>query len=329
MNYFLGIVGAICLVLGIVGIFIHAINEDREKADNGDGYHYQDYKQKIPVNTALRIPLIIAGLALIILANSFTIIPTGYTGVKVTFGQIDKVTLPNGFNGHLPIIQSIYMVNNKQQDIVFTDDTISSETSERNEVFFSGITVTYQINPEKSAWIYANVSDYKNGLVSKSLVASAIKTSSKTLTPVDVTNRSILEPIAKKEVQRSLDEKYGENTVIVNKVVIENATFDNDYNAKIAAKQQAQMDYETQQIENKKNVEKAEADATVKKTNAEADAEAKKIAAKAEAEANQTISNSINENILKSKYYEKWDGKLPSTMLNKDSDVIVDVPTAK
>ena len=298
MNLFLGLVGVVFIILGIVTIVM---------------------------KKSFKYLFIVVGLVIVILANSFTIIPTGYTGVKVTFGQIDKTTLPNGFNGHIPVIQSIYTVNNKQQDIVFTEDTISSETSERNEVFFSGITVTYQINPEKSAWIYANVSDYQNGLVSKSLVASAIKTSSKTLTPIDVTNRSILEPKAKEEVQRSLDEKYGENTVL-NKVVIENATFDNDYNQKIAAKQQAQMDYETQQIDNKKNVEKAQADATVKKTNAEADAEAKRIAAKAEADANREINNSINENILKSKYYEKWDGKLPSTILSNDNnaDILIE-----
>lgn len=165
---------------------------------------------------------------LVIFSSSFTIIPTGYTGVKVTFGQVSKETLHNGFNAHIPFIQQIIVVNNKQQDIQFTEEMISSETSERNEVFFSGITITYQINPEKSAWIYANVSDYKNGLVSKPLVASAIKTSSKILTPVDVTNRSILEPIAREEVQKSLDEKYGKNVVIVNKVVIENATFDDE-----------------------------------------------------------------------------------------------------
>lgn len=206
MNVFLTTVGVLLIIGGCVGIVINHI-------------------ERLSINTSLKYPILISGLLLLVLANSFTIIPTGYTGVKVTFGQVDKETLPNGFNGHIPVIQNIYIVNNKQQDIVFTDDTISSETSERNEVYFSGITVTYQINPEKSAWIYANVSDYKTGLVSKSLVASAIKTSSKTLTPIDVTNRSIIEPIAKKEVQKSLDEKYGESTVIVNKVVIENATF--------------------------------------------------------------------------------------------------------
>ncbi|MCR5804464.1 MAG: hypothetical protein K6G47_09370 [Clostridia bacterium] len=273
---------------------------------------------KAPVKHYSAILLIALGIASLIFSMSFTIIPTGYTGVRVTFGQVDKRTLNNGFNFHAPFIQEIVLVNNKQQDIKFNENSISSETSERNTVIFKGITITYQINPEKSAWIYANVTNYEAGLVNESLVASAIKTTSKTLSPVDCTNRSILEPKAKENIQKSIDEKYGTDVVYVNKVVINDATFDAEYDEKIAKKQQAQIDYETQQIENKKNIEKAEADATVTKTNAQAKADALVINAEAEANANKTISDSIDSNVLQNKYYETWDGKLPTTIVGSD-----------
>ena len=272
-----------------------------------------------PANKKGAAILIILGIVSVIFSTSFTIIPTGYTGVRVTFGQVEKKTLNNGFNFHAPFIQEIVLVNNKQQDIKFNDNSISSETSERNTVIFKGITVTYQINPEKSAWIYANVTNYQDGLVSESLVASAIKTSSKTLSPVDCTNRSILEPKAKENIQKSLDEKYGAEVVYVNKVVINDATFDAEYDEKIAKKQQAQIDYETQQIENKKNIEKAEADATVAKTNAQARADARVIEAQAEADANKTISDSIDNNVLQNRYYDTWDGKLPTTIVGDEA----------
>ena len=252
----------------------------------------------------------VAVMLIIVADNSVKIIPTGYTGVRTTFGQISSNVVQSGLNFKIPFIQSINLVNNKQQDVTF-DGTISSETSERNEVFFSGITVTYQINAEKSSWIYANVSNYKNNLVSESLVASALKTSSKTLTPTDVTSRNILEPLVKENIQNSLNEKYGSEVVKINKVVINNATFDEEYNDKIAQKQQAQMAYETQQIENKTAVEKAEADATVKITQAKAEADAKLISANAEAEANRLVEESLTDNILKDKTIEKWNGELP------------------
>ena len=255
----------------------------------------------------------ILGVLVVAFGLSFTIIPTGYTGVLSTFGQISDRTLPNGFNIRIPLAQEISLVNNKQQDIVFVDDQIKSETLERNSVVFSGVTVTYQINPEKSAWIAANVSNYEDNLVNESLVASAIKTSSKTLSPVDVTNRSILEPKAQECVQESLDQKYGEGTIKVNKVVINNAQFDDEYDQKIAQKQQSQMAYETQAIENKKNIEKAEADAKVKQT-----------AAEAEAKANETLEKSLSKNVLASKMLDKWNGELPKAM-GGDGGMIFDL----
>ncbi|MBO4649908.1 MAG: hypothetical protein J5653_01825 [Clostridiales bacterium] len=275
--------------------------------------------KKVPLNKKAVVILAAAGILCVLFSFSFTIIPTGYTGVRVTFGQVEEQTLNNGFNFQIPFVQEIVLVNNKQQDIKFYDNPISSETSERNTVNFQGITVTYQINPQKSAWIFANVTNYEAGLVSESLVASAIKTTSKTLSPNDCTNRSIIEPKAKENIQKSLDEKYGPEVVYVNKVVINDASFDSEYDEKIAKKQQAQIDYETQQIENKKNIEKAEADAAVTKTNAQAKADAKVIEAQAEADANKLISDSIDDNVLRNRYYDKWDGKLPTTIVGSDA----------
>ncbi|MCR4929010.1 MAG: hypothetical protein K5988_03330 [Lachnospiraceae bacterium] len=266
--------------------------------------------KKFKFKVSYIVGIVVAVMLIIVAVNSVKIIPTGFTGVRTTFGQISSTVVQSGLNFKIPFIQSINLVNNKQQDVTF-DGTISSETSERNEVFFSGITVTYQINAEKSSWIYANVSNYKNNLVSESLVASALKTSSKTLTPTDVTSRNILEPLVKENIQNSLNEKYGSEVVKINKVVINNATFDEEYNDKIAQKQQAQMAYETQQIENKTAVEKAEADATVKITEAKAEADAKLISANAEAEANRLVEESLTDNILKDKTIEKWNGELP------------------
>lgn len=266
--------------------------------------------------------ILVAIAVIFVIANSMKIIPTGFTGVRTTFGQISNNVVQSGLNFKIPFVQSITLVNNKQQDVTF-ENTISSETSERNEVFFSGITVTYQINAEKSAWIYANVSNYKNNLISESLVASALKTASKTLTPTDVTSRNILEPMVKDNIQNSLNEKYGSEVVKINKVVINNATFDDEYNAKIAQKQQAQMAYETQQIENKTAVEKAEADAKVKVTQAQADADAMLIEANAEAEANRVLEESLTSEILKQMLIDKWNGELP--LVTSENDMMLDV----
>ena len=262
-----------------------------------------------------------AFLFLFIFGCSFVIIPTGYTGVRTTFGQIDSTSVRNGFNWKIPFVQSIEQVNNKQQDLLF-EDKIWSETSTRTAIYYENVVVTYQINPESSAWIYANVSDYKSSLVSPSLVSSAVKTSSKTVSDSDATNRSIIEPMCAKNLQQSLNEKYGENVIYVNKVTINNADFDEAYNKAIADKQRAQLEAEKQSIENKKTIEKAEANAEATRKKAQGEADARLIKAESEAKANEMLANSLNEKILREQWINKWDGKLPEYMTGDSSNVM-------
>lgn len=293
------------------------------------GYSMKQYEVEEKGNEKAKFPkgfVIVALIGLIVfgVGNSLVIIPTGYTGVKSTFGQIDETTIQNGANWKIPFIQKIEKVNNKQQDIVF-DGQIWSETSERTALYYDGITVTYQINPEMSAWIYANVSNYKENLVTQTLVASAIKTSSKSLTSTDATNRGIVEPISMQNIQKALNEKYGEDVVIINKVVIANTDFEDSYNQAIAEKQTAQLAYEQQQIENQKKIEAAEADAKVKTTQAQGEADAAVIKAQGEADANKLLNDSLTDKILQQMYLEKWDGALPKVSLSDGADTIVDI----
>lgn len=265
------------------------------------------------------------GVVSFVFSCSFTIIPTGYTGVKVTFGQIDETPLPKGFNLHVPFVQSIKKVNNKQQDVEF-EEQIWSETSARTPIFYKNVVVTYTINPEKSAWIYAHVTDYTDSLVSSNLIGSGIKSASKTLSDTDATNRDKIEPLAAEYIQNSLDAKYGEDVVFINKVVVGDTDFEEGYNTALAEKQKAQLEYEKQQIENKRTIEQAEADAQAKIKKAEGEAEAQKIQADAEAEANKKVSDSLSSEILERMFYEKWDGKLPYSMGSSTS--IMDISKA-
>lgn len=306
MNIVLLVIGVVAAIWGII-IRVLTKDTDYEK----DGKHYAH-------------PMIIGGLILLVFSQSFAIIPTGYTGVRITFGQIDNRTVQNGFNWKIPFVQSINQVNNKQQDISYTGQ-VWSETAERTVLYYEGITVTYTINPEKSAWIYANVSDYKKNLISDNLVASAIKSSSKELNSTDATNRGIIEPIAQEKIQEALDQKYGSDVVFINKVVIANTDFEESYNQAIADKQTAQLAYEKQQIENKRQIEAAEADAQVKTTQAKAEADAAVIKAQGEADANKLLNDSITDKILRQQYYEKWNGQLPNVITGDSSDIIMDI----
>lgn len=263
-----------------------------------------------------------AGIVLCILSTGFKIVPTGYTGVRTTFGQVSEQVVHKGFNSKIPLVQSIKLVNVKQQDICIKDE-IWGETVDKTPVIASNVVVTYQINGERASWIYSNVSDYDDNLISSNIVSSSLKSSMIKFNAQDVTNRTKIEPSVRETLQSSLNEKYGNDTVKVVKVVINQMDFEKSYNDAIAKKSIAQQKQEEQKIANETAIAKAEADKKVAIANAEAKAESVRIAAEAESDANKTISNSLNDNVLQSKFYEKWNGKLPDVMGN--NSVITDV----
>ena len=259
------------------------------------------------------IAAIVIGVVIALSGTCFVQIPTGFTGVKATFGQISEKTLPNGLAFRIPIIQTIEKVNNKQQDGT-VDTEIWGETEEKVQVYMSGITITYQINPEKSAWIYANVANYRESLITRSLVSSALKNTVAKLPASRATIRSDVEPIAADCLQTILNEKYGADVITIHKVVIADMNFENSYNTAIAQRNNAELVQQRQAIENQTAIEKAEADKKVQVTAAEAKAEVLLTEAEAEKEANLLREASLTDRILISAAIEKWNGELPRVM---------------
>lgn len=322
MNIMLIILGMLAIVAGIIVPIVLQYNAENNR-------RYGETPKKIK-KTAW-IALLLVGIVVFMLGHSFEIIPTGYTGVRTTFGQISNATVPNGLCFKIPFVQDIKQVNNKQQDKTI-DAAVWGETKEKTPVYAADIVVSYQVDAEKSAWLYANVADV-DSLVDGKIVASAVKSAMVELTVEAVTNRSYIEPSVASKLQEALDEKYGEYTIVVKTVVVNDMDFEESYNAAIAEKSIAAQNQQRQEIENQTAIAKAEADKQVAIANAEAAAEAKRIAAEAEAEAmliaaeaeaeaNRKLTESLTDDVINNKIIEKWDGKLP--VVSSDSDTIID-----
>ena len=291
------------------------------------------YTKKTVIKHRVVLTAILALFLLITLLSSTVIIPSGFTGVSTQFGQVDPHVMDSGFHFKVPFVQGVRKVNNKQQEIEFKDQ-VWGESSERTVVYMAGVTVTYRINPEYSAWIYANVDNYKQNALPRTLVASAMKASMVALPSNDVTNRAKIEPLAVQNLQAAIDEKYnGEPVITIINVNIDDMDFEDSYNQAIAQKQISQMNYEQQQIENERSVAAAQAEAEKKvieanaeadkkRITAEADAEQARIAAQAEAdaiksvadaqaEANRKLAESVTDALIEYEKVKSWDGKLP------------------
>ena len=306
MNSLIIFAGLLLAVLGIVLTVLFAVRTgSANRRTTVDG-------APIPQRRAPKWPLtfVVLGLACVIGGNCFTVVPTGYTGVRTTFGLIDNESCMPGFNFVTPFVQSISLVNNKQQDLRFTGQ-IWSETQEQTVVYMENVTVTYQIVPESSAWIYANVENWVEELVDIDIVSSALKSASRSLTADVVTDRSVIETASREQLQAALDAKYGENRVVIKDVIINNMDFDESYNQAIAKKSQAIQEQQEQAIRNQTNIDKAKADAEAERERAQGQADAELIQAQAKAEANRIISESITEATQRQDAIDKWNGELP------------------
>lgn len=267
----------------------------------------------------LSILIILA--VIITVLSTFTIVPSGYVGVKVTMGQISDTVLKSGTYLHIPFIESIDKVMTKQIDQVY-HDSIWGESSDQTAVYMSNTTVTYKLNPEKASYVVKNVANYDDDLVNMTLVSSALKAASRTLSTEQVTNRSFIESAAVEALQTAVNNKYGDDVVTILNVNINDMNFEDSYQDAIAERQLSEISYQKQVIENKTALEKAEADKQVAITNAEAQAEANKIEAEAQteivriqaeaqAEANRKLSDSLTDQLVEYQKVEAWDGKLP------------------
>ena len=250
----------------------------------------------------------LVGAVLFIWGFSIVIVPSGYVGIKTSYGQISGEVLPSGQYFSLPIIYHVDKINCKQQDTKY-EDRIWGESSERTPVYAENIRISFQINSEKAAWIWSNVEEWDYKLLKGSIISTAIKRAAVELPNDQVTNRSYIEPLTLKYLQEEIDKYYKESVLTVNSVNIGNMDFSDEYNAALEKRDLAKLEAENAKYINEKKLADAEATAKeakiksdstieIKKQEAEAAAERKRIAAEAEADSNKKIADSLTPELI-------------------------------
>lgn len=298
LNIILSALGILLIIAGLVKVIL-------TKRATGDGASKKTAGSKV---------IILLGVAALLFSQCFVIVGTGYSGVRITFGQVNETAVSQGFNFKIPFIETIVAVNNRQQDleVVSADSAIESTISGKVPISISGVTVTYQMNPEKASFIYSTVTNPYD-LLSYSVVSSSIKATTPEFDTDAVVIRSDVEAAVKETLQKYIDSKYGADVLSIIQITMGNISFTDEYNQSVNEKNVAKQAAETQDIENKKNIDRANAEA-----------EAKLISAQAEKEANELLEKSITNNILVQQYLEKWNGTLP-TVTGSDGGVMIDI----
>ncbi len=244
-------------------------------------------------------------LAVVIFAASITIVPAGHTGVVVTLGKVSSNVLSEGFHLKAPLVQNVVKMSNQIQKCEIEG---AESVSKDLQAISTTIVVNYKIGDSSSAKIYREIGrDYEAIMLMPAIHESLKAVSAKYTAEQLVTSRSKVAL----EIQDTLAEKMEEYGIVIEKFNIVNFSFSEEFAKAIEAKEVAQQNLLKAKTEQEQLIVEANAQAEKKVIAAEAEAKAILKKAEAQAEANETISKSLNKNVIENNKIEKWDGKLP------------------
>ena len=238
-----------------------------------------------------------AVLVVIILAfSTVTIVDAGHTGVVVTLGKVNEGVLQEGLHFKIPFVQQVVKIDNRIVKLEVDTEAFSKDL----QTVETTLAINYRVDTSKSYSIYKNIgADYEDVLVIPAVNEVLKAIVAQYTAEESVTNRSLISD----GLIEGLNDKLNSIGLYVTDVNIINFDFSEAFITAIEEKQVAQQ-----------KLLKAETEKQTAITNAEAEAETTRIKAEAEADANNKIKASLNDDIIRSKFYDKWDGKLPQAM---------------
>lgn len=261
-------------------------------------------------------------LSVVILAlGSYVVIPTGHTGIVVTFGNVEDFTLEAGLHIKMPY-QDVVVMDNRAQKKVVEMACFSSDIQEVAVTY----SLNYQINKENAQNIYRTIGvDYYN-VVMEPRVQEAVKS---VIAKYSAENLIASREDISRQIYDILDDELEAYNILVINTAVENLDFSDAFTNAVEEKQVAEQQKLKAQIEQDQMNLEAEAAAEREVIAAQADAEVTKIQAEVaefagekEAEVNRKLADTLTETLVKYYYSQKWDGKLPEIV---GSDTILPI----
>jgi regulator of protease activity HflC (stomatin/prohibitin superfamily) len=246
-------------------------------------------------------------LVLNLVIQSFTIVPAGHVGVQITMGEVNQTVLTEGAQFVNPIS------NVKHVDVRLARANLNNASAGTKDIqqVHTDIVINYRLTPAKVPHIYKefglDVDTKVLGPAINESFKSAVGhyTSEELITKRDAVNLDIM---------ARLSEKLAPFNIVVNNVSLVNFGFSKAYQDAIEqkviatqAKLRADQDYERIQVEAKSRI-------------AQAKGEAEAIAIQASA-----IQHQGGQAYVQLQWIEKWNGKMPDTVVNGGKDMMLNL----
>ena len=285
----------------------------------------------------VRIIVSIFVIALCTVFGCIRQVPTGNTGVVVTFGKVEDYTLDSGIHFIAPW-RSVVNMDNRTQ-IYTTELSCFSSDIQEVSVLYS---VNYRISKADAQTIYRTIGSGYLETVMDPKIQEAVK---------GVMAKYSAEKLVEQRgtLSNQIDEVLTQSLIPYNIEVVStslsNIDFTDAFTTAVEAKQVAEQNKLRAQTEQEQAIIEANAAAERQVIQAQANADSSILAAKADAEVQQigadaaeyagkkeaailsNIGSQMKEYpaLEKYYYYQHWDGKLPETMLGSDTGIIMDL----
>ena len=247
-------------------------------------------------------------IALVILGGSFYTVDQGERGVILRNGAVVGTADP-GLSFKLPIIDSVREINVQTQARLYEKVMVYSRDQQTADLYIS---VNYRIASDQVEQIYSEFGG-REGIVNRLLdrqVPEEVKNVFGQFNAVTaIQERARLST----EVQNAIQKAVTTPLLIVESVQIENIDFSEAYEQSIEQRMLAEV--EVQKVQQNAQREKVQAEIAVIQAKAQADAV--KLQGDAEAHAINARGKALRDNpsLVELVQAEKWDGKLPTTMV--------------
>lgn len=261
--------------------------------------------------------LVAALLAITILMGSWYTVPEGFRGVITTNGRVVGLAEP-GLGFKIPIFQDVKDMSIQTQRTRYEKVISYSKDIQLSD---NTIDLNFRLPPDRVLEIYSEVGrDYQAVLIEGRL-AKVVKEAFGGFTAANIVNER--ERVGQ-EIEDELAKQLGPFGVIVVDLQLVNVDFSQQYEQAVEATAQAQakvlkatQELRQKEIDAEQLIVTAKAEAEARKARAAAQAFEIQAIGDAEASAIKARGQALRDNpdLIRLVAAEKWDGKLPTTML--------------
>jgi regulator of protease activity HflC (stomatin/prohibitin superfamily) len=252
--------------------------------------------------------VVVGLIALTVVGGSFYTVDQGERGVILRNGAVVGTAEP-GLGFKLPIVDSIREINVQTQARVYEKVMVYSRDQQNANL---QVSVNYRLATDQVEKIYSEFGG-QDGIVTRLLdrqVPEEVKNVFGRFNAVTaIQERARLGM----EIQDAIQKASNNTMMIVESVQVENIDFSDAYEKSIEQRMLAEV--EVQKVQQNAEREKVQAEIAVIQAKAQADAV--KLQGDAEAHAINARGKALRDNpaLIELVQAEKWDGKLPTTMV--------------